>query len=216
MRIGILGTGMVGQALGRGLIAAGHAVCMGSRTADNSAAAQWASTTGGSHGTFADAARFGELLINATNGCHSLSALDRAGADALGDRILIDVANPVSYACGTPPALFTGYYDSLAERIQRAFPRLRVVKTLNTVHCEVMIDPSRLEGAHALFLSSDDAEAKTVVRGLLTDAFGWQHFIDLGDLSTARGTESYQMLWIRLWKAFGHANFNLCVQSPSA
>jgi predicted dinucleotide-binding enzyme len=137
MRIGILGTGMVGQAIGSKLIQLGHEVKMGSRTADNEKATQWVKANGvrASQGTFADAAAFGEILFNCTAGMASLDALRMAGPANLKDKILIDIANPLDFSKGMPPTLAICNTDSLGEQIQRAFPDVKVVKTLNTMNC---------------------------------------------------------------------------------
>ena len=146
MRIGMLGTGSVGQALATRLVELGHDVCMGSRGSGNENASEWAKTAGAgsSFGTFADAASFGELLFNCTAGAHSLEALAAAGEDAIAGKVLVDVANPLDFSQGTL-ALTVTNTDSLAEQIQRAFPRARVVKALNTVNYKLMADPSILE-----------------------------------------------------------------------
>jgi hypothetical protein len=109
-----------------------------------------------------------------------------------------------------PPTLFAGNSDSLAERIQSAFPETHVVKALNTMNCELMVDPQRLNGGdHDTFVSGNDAAAKAKVVALLKEGFGWQRVVDLGDVTTARGTESYLPLWLRLWGALGTAEFNV-------
>lgn len=122
MRIAILGTGVVGAEIGRKLIAQGHQVMLGSRTRDNAKAAEWAAAhhPNGSHGTFADAAAFGLVIFNCTNGAASLDALHAAGEDNLADKILIDVANPLDFSKGMPPTLTVCNTDSLGEQIQRA------------------------------------------------------------------------------------------------
>src|SRR5690606_25130100 len=150
------------------------------------------------HGTFADAAAFGALLFNCTAGRGSLAALEAAGADNLNGKILIDVSNPLDFSQGMPPSLPGRSTASLAEQIQRAFPGLRVVKTLNTVPAAIMVDPSRIPGDHDLFVSGNDPDARAQVTRLLKEAFGWKTVIDLGDLSTARGTEMLLPLWVRL------------------
>lgn len=213
MKIGVLGTGMVGEAIATKLVSLGHEVRMGARSATNEKAAAWASRhgSGASHGTFSDAAGFGELIVNATSGSASLDALAAAGAANLEGKVLLDIANPLDFGKGMPPTLFTPGDDSLAERIQRAFPKAKVVKALNTVHCDIMVDPARVGGGeHHAFVSGDDPVAKEQVKGLLA-SFGWKHVLDLGPLHTARGTEQYLPLWLRLWGALGTADFNIRV-----
>ncbi|RKH12908.1 NADP oxidoreductase [Corallococcus praedator] len=213
MRIAILGTGMVGEALGSKLVALGHEVRMGSRTADNPKATAWVKKAGGkaSQGTFADAAAFSELLFNATLGNASLDVLKAAGEEALRGKVLVDVSNPLDFTKGMPPVLSTAPTDSLGEQLQRAFPSLKVVKALNTMNCHVMVDPSRVPGDHDVFVSGNDADAKARVKQLLTEGFGWKHVIDLGDITTARGTEAFLPLWLRLWGTLGTGDFNIHV-----
>ncbi|RKG98696.1 NADP oxidoreductase [Corallococcus sp. CA053C] len=213
MRIAILGTGMVGETLGSKLVALGHEVRMGSRTADNPKAAAWVKKAGGkaSQGTFADAAAFSELLFNCTLGTASLDVLKAAGEDALRGKVLVDVSNPLDFTKGMPPVLSTPHTDSLGEQLQRAFPDLKVVKTLNTMNCEVMVDPSRVPGDHDVFVSGNDADAKARVKQLLSEGFGWKHIIDLGDITTARGTEAFLPLWLRLWGSLRTGDFNIHV-----
>jgi len=204
MKIGVLGTGMVGTALASKLVALGHEVMMGSRTADNAKARTWAKTaaTRGRVGTFAETSAFGELVFNCTQGTGSLAALQAAGAANLDGKIVVDVANLL-----TPdgPGL-----ESLGEQIQKAFPRAKVVKTLNTINCELMVAPDKLPGSHTVFLSGNDTGAKERVRDLL-ESFGWKDTIDLGDISTARATEGYVPLWMSLWKQLGTLTFNINV-----
>ena len=214
MRFGVLGTGMVGRAIGGKLVSVGHEVIMGSRRSGNERAVKWAAAAGVSagEGSFADAARFGEIVVNATAGAASLGALAAAGGDHLAGKVLIDVANPLDFSAGMPPALTVCNTDSLAEQIQRAFPDARVVKALNTVNAEVMVDPSAVPGSHTVFVSGNDRDAKRQVAEVL-QAFGWPagQIMDLGDISAARGTEMYLALWLRLWGATGTGRFNVGV-----
>lgn len=191
----------------------GHEVKMGSRTAGNEKAAAWTRAAGpeASHGTFAEAAAFGEIVFNCTSGGGSLDALRAAGAENLRGKILIDVANPLDFSRGMPPTLLVCNTDSLGEQIQRAFPEVKVVKTLNTINCEVMVDPVRISGEHDVFMSGNDAQAKARVAEILRDWLGWKRVIDLGDISTARGTESYLLLWVRLWGTLNTGHFNIKV-----
>lgn len=213
MNLGVLGTGMVGATIANKLIALGHSVKMGARSATNDKAQAWAASTGAnaSFGTFTDAAAFAEVVFNCTRGDVTLEALHAAGSENLRGKILIDLSNPLDFSKGMPPTLFTGNSDSLGEQIQRAFPDTRVVKTLNTISADIMVDPSRLPGDHDVFVSGNDAEAKATVTELLKEWFGWKSVIDLGDISTARGPESYLLLWLRLWGAVKTTNFNIKV-----
>lgn len=211
MKIAILGTGSVGQMIGSKLVALGHDVKMGSRTAGNEKAVAWVSSAGkgASEGTFADAAAFGELVFNCTAGTGSLEALGLAGEDNLAGKILLDLSNPLDFSKGFPPRLSISNDDSLGEAIQRALPRTKVVKTLNTMANPIMVDPSLVPGDHDVFVSGNDAEAKGVVSRFLQEQFGWRRVTDLGDITTARGTEAWLLLWTRLYAALGTAEFNL-------
>ena len=163
-------------------------------------------------GTFAEAAQHGEMVINATSGMGSLHALQQGGADHLEGKILMDISNPLDFSQGMPPTLSVVNTDSLGEQIQRAFPAVKVVKTLNTITASLMVDPRQLAGGnHTLFVSGNDAAAKAQVVEWLADWFGWQYVIDLGDIATARGTEMYLPLWLRLWGALGTGVFNIQV-----
>lgn len=211
MKIGVFGTGMVGTTIASKLVELGHEVQMGSRTASNEKAAAWVrgAGAGASQGTYADTAAFGDILFNCTSGAGSLAALEAAGAANLDGKILLDIANPLDFSKGMPPTLSVFGDDSLGEQIQRAYPGLKVVKTLNTINCQIMVDASRVPGDHDVFVSGNDAEAKQRVAEILRGWFGWKSVIDLGDITTARGTEAYLMLWLRLWGSLGTADFNI-------
>ncbi|HEX5808033.1 MAG TPA: NAD(P)-binding domain-containing protein, partial [Anaerolineales bacterium] len=190
MRMGVLGSGMVAQGLSARLAGLGHNVVIGTR--DPGKLRGWQSSNQRVLiGSFAETARHGEMVFNATNGAGSLNALMLAGEENLADKILVDVSIPLDFSNGFPPSLSVVGTDSLAEQIQRAFPNTRVVKTLNTVTARVMTHPLELaNGDHHIFISSDDLDAKAPVVELLR-SFGWINIFDLGDLSTARGTEAY-------------------------
>jgi 8-hydroxy-5-deazaflavin:NADPH oxidoreductase len=216
MRIAVMGTGEVGRTIAGKLVRLGHEVRLGSRTANNAAAAAWVADNGSSAsaGTFADAASFAEQMVfNCTAGAASLTALTMAGEDALADKVLVDVANAYDFSHGGLPILFVCNTDSLAERIQRMFPRTRVVKALNTLNCDVAVDPDLVSGKHTLFMAGDDAEAKRTVTRLLGD-FGWSddRILDLGDLTTARAMEMLPPMAIRLTLLFGTPHFNMTVE----
>ena len=211
MKIAVLGTGMVGETLGSKLIQLGHEVIMGSRSKNNDKASAWVQKSGAlaSQGSFADAAAAGELVLNCTLGSASIEALTQAGEDNLAGKILWDLSNPLDFSKGMPPSLFVSNTDSLGEQIQRAFPRTRVIKTLNTINCNLMVDAASLPGDHTLFLCGNDAEAKITSRDLISTWFGWRDIIDLGDITASRATESYLHLWLRLWGALKSPQFNL-------
>jgi predicted dinucleotide-binding enzyme len=115
-----------------------------------------------------------------------------------------------------PPTVFTPGDDSLAERLQREVPAAKVVKALNTVNAEVMVDPARIGPDHDMFVSGNDAAAKATVSRFLREQFGWSNVIDLGDLTTARGTENYLPLWLRLMFSLGTADFNIKIVRKEA
>ncbi|MEA2716160.1 MAG: 8-hydroxy-5-deazaflavin:NADPH oxidoreductase [Actinomycetota bacterium] len=214
MKVGVLGTGMVGRALATKLVAVGHEVVMGSRQAGNPKSAAWAAGMGpsGSSGTFADAAGSAELVVNATGGGVSLQALEMAGADNLAGKVLVDVANPLQRTPGVGLTLSVCNTDSLGEQIQRRFPEARVVKTLNTVNADVMVEPGIVPGSHTMFLCGNDAAAKHQVRQVL-ESFGWPpaDLLDLGDIGAARAMEMYLPLWLRLSSATGSWRLNVKV-----
>lgn len=211
MKFGVLGTGMVGEALGGRLAGIGHQVMMGARAKTNDKAAAWAAKTGAgaSHGTFADAATFGDTILLAALGSAALDVVLAAGIANLAGKVLIDVTNPLDFSRGMPPGLIPAYSNgtSLAEAIQKAAPHARVVKALNTMNCQVMVNPALLPGEHDVFVSGDDLAAKADVVALLK-TFGWKAPIDLGPLMTARGTEAMMLVWLSLWGALGTADFN--------
>jgi len=216
MRIGMLGTGMVGTGLADRFVELGHDVLMGSRTPGNERAAAWA----GGHpqraaaGTFADAAAHGEVVVNATAGAHSLAALRAAGSEHLAGKVLLDVANAIA-GYGPPISLDPVGNESLAERIQRAFPDARVVKGLNTVNVGVMVRPDQLAEPTDVFLAGDDEAAKRTVRDLLTE-MGWrpERVRDLGGISAARGPEMYLVLWQGIALSLGRFDLNVRVVTP--
>jgi 8-hydroxy-5-deazaflavin:NADPH oxidoreductase len=213
MKIAIFGTGVVGNAIGTKLVQLGHDVKMGSRTPDNAKAAAWVKANGAkaSQGTFADAAAFGELVFNCTLGAGSLPAFESAGAKNLAGKTVIDVSNPLDFSKGMPPTLTVANTDSTAEQLQRAFPDAKIVKTLNTMNCNVMVNPALIPGEHDTFLSGNDAGAKGQVTEILKGWFGWKNVHDLGDLTAARGQEMYVIFWVRVMGAVKSPTFNIHV-----
>ena len=224
MRIAVLGTGMVGQALAGKLADLGHQVTVGTRDAGATTARTEPDAMGNppyrawaqAHpavrlATFAAAAADAELIVNATSGTASIDALEAAGRGNLAGKVLLDVANPLDPSAGFPPGLSVSNTDSLAEQIQRAYPELTVVKALNTMTAYLMTDPRQLaDGNHSVFVSGNDQAAKKTVTGLL-ESFGHRDVIDLGDLSTARGAEMLVPIWLRLYGALGTPTFNFKV-----
>jgi predicted dinucleotide-binding enzyme len=212
MDIAILGTGIVGRTLASRFNELGHTVMLGTRDATNPVAAQWLTSVGTARGarvgTFAEAAAHGEVIVNATSGAASIAALKLAGERNLNGKVLLDVANPLDYSHGMPPSLSVVNTDSLGEQIQRSFPGVFVVKSLNTVTVHVMVHPERLPEDHQMFVAGNDAEAKATVADLLR-GLGWRSVLDIGDISAARGMEMYLLLWVTLMGVQGTAMFNI-------
>lgn len=223
MKIGVFGTSVVGQAISGKLAELGHDVMVGTRDVAKTLAhtepnpyglpafSVWQQQNPSVKlGAFADAARHGEVIINATNGTGSLAALDMAGAANLDGKVLIDIANPLDFSQGMPPSLSVCNTDSLGEQIQRSFPNVKVVKTLNTVTAFLMVNPGLIAGGdHTMFVCGNDAGAKAQVTEWLRSWFGWKDVIDLGDITGARGAEMYLPIWLRLWGALGTGLFNV-------
>jgi 8-hydroxy-5-deazaflavin:NADPH oxidoreductase len=212
VRFGILGTGVVGKTIAVRLAGLGHDVIVGTRNPEETLSRtdpdQYGNPPFGAWqeehpevrlGTFAEAAAHGEMVVNATAGAVSLEALEQAGKDNLNGKILIDIANPLDFSKSMPPTLLVSNTDSLGEQIQRRFPEAKVVKTLHTMNAYLMVDPAQLAATdHTVFVSGDDAEAKARVSELLR-SFGWSDIMDLGDITTARGTEMVLPIWVRLF-----------------
>ena len=213
MQIGILGSGVTAQTIGSKLIQLGHEVMLGSRDEANANAVSWAKDQTGQHalyGTFMNAASFGEIVFNCTLGSASLAALEQAGAESLQGKILIDTSNPLDRSTDQW-SLTVCNDDSLGEQIQRAYPETKVVKTLNTVNANVMVDPAKLLEQTHVFVSGDDIEAKATVVRILRDWFGWKQIIDLGGIETSRSVEMYVLLWHSLRNAISSQRFNIKV-----
>ncbi|WP_327727442.1 NAD(P)-binding domain-containing protein [Streptomyces sp. NBC_00487] len=226
MRYAVLGTGIVGRTVAAKLTSLGHEVVIGTRRPEATLARTEPDFLGNPpfvtwHAdhpavplrTFAEAAAFGETVVNTTAGAAALDALASAGNANLAGKVLIDIANPLDFSAGMPPSLNPVSTDSLGEQIQRAFPETKVVKTLNTMPCRIMIEPGRVAGAHDVFVSGEDTDAKKHVTELLL-SFGWPEgaIVDLGGIDTARGTEMLFPLGWSLMGALGHGDFNYRVQ----
>jgi 8-hydroxy-5-deazaflavin:NADPH oxidoreductase len=225
-KIAIIGTGSVGQTIAARLSSLGHDVMIGTRNVAEKLAStakdgygnppfgEWHSANKDVKlGTFSEAAAFGEIILNVTQGANSINALMQAGAQNLNGKILIDIANPLDFSKGMPPSLLPelSNTNSLGEEIQRTFPDVKVVKTLNTMWCGLMVNPAMIGGGeHTNFICGNDADAKTRVKSLLNE-FGWknENILDLGDISSARGTEAILPIWLRIWGATQNGAFNL-------
>jgi 8-hydroxy-5-deazaflavin:NADPH oxidoreductase len=222
MNIGILGSGIVAKTIAGKLDALGHAVKLGTRDVKATLGRNEPDMAGGpplrtwleSHPRVAlvtqtQAAAHGELVICALSGAAALAGLGEL-AGQLAGKILIDISNPLDFSRGMPPSLTVANTDSLGEQIQRALPDTRVVKTLNTVNAFLMVDPSQLAGGdHTMIVCGNDADAKRQVTRLLQDGFGWKDVVDAGDITNARGTEMYVVLWARLFGALQTPMFNI-------
>lgn len=230
MKITILGTGIVGQTFASKLILLGHEVMLGTRNVSeklsstakdgygNPPFGEWhAANKRVKLGTFEEAASFGEIILNVTQGGNSINALKLAGSKNLNGKILVDIANPLDFSKGMPPCLLPGLSNtnSLGEEIQKSFPQMKVVKTLNTMWCGIMVNPNMIgAGDHTNFICGNDADAKAKVKSLLNE-FGWKNesILDLGDISSSRGTEAVLPVWLRIWGATQNGAFNLKVVS---
>jgi len=200
---------MVGQSISARLAELGHEAMLGTRDANK--LSDWHRTAGAQVkiGSFADTAAHGEMIFNATNGAGSLNALKMAGEYNLSGKVLVDISNPLDFSKGFPPSLLVSGTDSLGEQIQRAYPSAKVVKTLNTVTAQLMVYPREVaDGDHQVFISGNDADAKVQVAELLK-SFGWNHIMDLGDITNARGVEAYLLLWVRMYGALNSGMFNI-------
>jgi predicted dinucleotide-binding enzyme len=230
MKIAVIGTGTVGQTFASKLVSLGHKVMMGTRNVATKLAgtekdmygnppfSEWhAANKSVQLGTFAEAAAFGEIILNVTQGGSSIGALKLAEAKNLNGKVLVDIANPLDFSKGMPPVLLPGLSNtnSLGEEIQKTFPDAKVVKTLNTMWAGLMVNPSMIGGGdHTAFICGNDADAKAKVKSLMNE-FGWknENILDLGDISSARGTEAVLPIWLRIWSATQNGAFNLKVVS---
>jgi predicted dinucleotide-binding enzyme len=213
-KIGILGTGMVGSTVGAKLVQLGYEVKMGSRTPGNEKAAAWTKSQGASasHGTFDDAAKFGEIVLLCTKGDATMEALKLVKPESLKGKTVIDISNPLDFSKGMPPTLVQQFTNtnSLAEEVQKALPGANVVKSLNIVNCEVMVNPKKSGGDPTMFVAGNSAPAKEEVKGILKQ-FGWSDVIDLGDITGARGMEMILPIWLRTWGATQNGHFGFKV-----
>jgi 8-hydroxy-5-deazaflavin:NADPH oxidoreductase len=217
MKIGVLGTGMVGDAIGSKLIELGHSVMMGSRSANNEKAVAFVAKHGSGKagaGTFTDAAAYGEIVFNCIRGVESLKVLKDAEKN-LNGKVLVDISNALDFSHGMPPTLAISNTSSVAEEIQKSLPAVKVVKSLNTMNCNIMVNPASINGGdHNVFLSGNDPGAKKQVAGILKD-FGWaeKNITDLGDIKSARGVEMYLPIWLNIMGSRNSGAFNIKIVS---
>lgn len=222
MKIAVLGTGMVGQILATKLLDLGHLVWMGTRdVAETQSRTKPNQMTGQSFADWYQAhpqvqlETYGalpadlDLFINATSGGGAATALSLVGRDKLSGKTVLDLSNPLDFSQGFPPFLSVCNTDSLVEQLQNQFPEVHFVKSLNTMTAALMVAPEKVPGDHTVFMSGNDAAAKQTVKALLEE-IGWKsgNILDLGDLSTARGTEMLLPLWLRVMGTLGNPYFN--------
>lgn len=226
MKIGILGTGIVGRSHAGKLAGLGHEVMIGTRDVAKTLAASKPDDMGHPPfgvwhkerpavklGVLAEAVAHGEILFNALSGDAAVGALKKL-EPAIGGKTLIDITNPLDFSKGMPPSLFVSNTDSLGEQIQRALPRAKVIKTLNTVTALLQVNPRQLaDGDHHIFVSGNDLSAKAQVIQILKDWYGWKNVFDLGNITTARGAEMLLPIWVQLWGVIQSPLFNFKIVS---
>ena len=199
MRVGIIGSGVVGQALGRGFAARGDDVMIGSRTPESEKIIKWVGETEGSTraGAFRATAQFGEMLVLATFWGGTENAIQIIGPENFARKVVIDVTNPMDFSLGMPPFLTHGNNDSGAEQIQRWLPDAKIVKAFNIVNADDMVNPDFPKGEPDMFVCGDDEQARAEVAQVCKD-FGWKRVTDLGDLKAARHLEALANFWVHL------------------
>lgn len=221
MNITILGTGMVGRTLASALAAKDHTVIIGTRNPEQTLARTDADSMGNppfanwhaNHSSislkaFPDSVQNADIVFSALSGMGALDGLSAVGSDNLAAKILIDISNPLDFSRGFPPFLSLANTDSLGEQVQKLLPETKVVKALNTVTAPLMVNPDALaNGDHNVCVSGNDEGAKVIVSDFLKSEFGWKDVIDLGDITTARGTEAALLWWTRLYSTIGNPMF---------
>ncbi len=195
MKVGIIGSGIVGQQLGLGFIRLGHEVMIGTR--DTAKLSDWLKTTGGkgSAGSFEDAAKYGELMVLATSWAGTENALTLSGKENFAVKIVIDVTNPLDFSKGTPPGFAASPGNSGGEQVQRWLAGSKVVKAFNIINAYTMCNPKLEEGTPDLLIAGNDNDAKKTVASF-AEMWGWNSVIDLGDISNAFWLESLTMIWV--------------------
>ncbi len=214
MKIGVLGTGVVGEAIASALIEKDYYVMMGSRTADNKKGREWVKKSGkfASQGTFSDAVAFGDFIFLCLNGEHALDVIKELPTENVANKIIVDTTNPLDFSNGMPPRILEKFENtSLGEELQAALPHSYVVKTLNTINYKLMVDARIVNnGDHNLFISGNNTDAKNKVMHFLVDNFHWRadRLIDLGGIETARTVEAIVPFWVTVWQNLGTPLFN--------
>jgi len=204
-KVGIIGSGDVGQALGLGFAKNGYDVKIGSRTPESEKLKAWIEKCQGkaSTGSFSEAAAHGEILVLATLGTAAQEAINLAGREKFAGKLVIDATNPLDFSKGMPPGLYVGTTDSLGEQVQRMLPTAKIVKCFNTVNNQTMINPKMKDGLPDMVICGNDEVAKRQVAGILKD-FGWGDPIDIGGIDGARWLEAYTALWVRVALKLGN------------
>jgi predicted dinucleotide-binding enzyme len=193
LKIGVLGSGPAGQTLAAGFLEKGHPVLIGSRDLVKLDGWLRHADAGAQVGTFADAARFGEIVVLSVLGSAAEQAIRLASPENLTNKIVIDASDPLDFS-SPRPGLFVGTTDSLGERIQRLIPEAYVVKSLNVVQADVMINPGLTGDEPDMFIAGNNDEAKQTVTQLLAE-FGWP-VIDMGGIESARWLEALSLAWV--------------------
>jgi hypothetical protein len=207
MKVGVLGSGDVGQVLGAGFLSRGHEVKLGTRDPGKDKVKAWVAKYGAkaSAGTFEETAKFGEVLVLATLWDGTKSAIQLAKPDNFAGKVVIDNTNPLDFSKGVPPKLSLGGNNSAGEEVQRLLPKAHVVKCFNMVGNAHMVDPKFPGGPPDMFIAGNDADAKKKVTEICT-AFGWPGAIDLGGIESARYLEPLAMVWILEYFRAGNPN----------
>ena len=222
MKVAVFGTGSVGQTLATRLAGLNHSVTMGTRNVENALAKVGSTDNYGTPSVsdflekvpsislknYADAAKDASLIVLCTLGAGAKDALAAAGN--IDGKIVLDISNPLDFSKGFPPTLFLSNDTSLGEMLQAEFSNTHIVKSLNTMFNGIMVNPRMLSEDSTVFVSGNNTEAKATVKSILAE-FGWKNseILDLGDITTARGTEMHLPLWLRIFGATQNGAFNI-------
>lgn len=195
MKIGILGSGIVGQQLGLGFLRSGHEVKIGTR--DPQKLNDWGVKTEerGTVGTFSETALWGDVIVLAINWAGLENAISLIDKESVKNKIVIDVTNPLDFSNGAPPKLLSAPDNSGGEKVQKLLPEARVVKAFNTISANIMTNPKLEKGTPDLFIAGNDSDAKYFVSAVAME-WGWNSIIDLGGIGQSYLLEANAMLWI--------------------